>query len=55
MQNISDRHVKESNNELKIYVENDKIKQVFSRVYNPKTNGTVETFHKSARKYLVKE
>ena len=43
------------NKELKLYLEKEDIKQVFSRPYHPQSNGAVEALHKSVRKFLMKE
>ena len=43
------------NAELKIFLEKEGIKQVFSRVYHPQSNGAVEAVHKAVRKYLITE
>ena len=43
------------NKELRLYLENENIKQIFSRVYYPQSNGAVEAFHQSVRNYLLKE
>ena len=43
------------NSELKTFLENEGIKQVFSRIYHPQSNGTVEAIHKAIRKYLINE
>ena len=43
------------NKELRLYLENENIKQIFSRVYHPQSNRAVEAFHQSVRNYLLKE
>ena len=43
------------NKELKLYLEKEDIKQVFSRPYHPQSNGAVEALHKSVRKFLMNE
>ena len=43
------------NAELKSFLENEGIKQVFSRPYHPKSNGAVEAVHKTVKKYLTNE
>ena len=43
------------NKELRLYIENKNIKQIFSRVYHSQSNGAVEALHQSARKYLLNE
>ena len=43
------------NLELKIFLENEDIKQVFSRVYHPQSNGAVQAIHKTVRKFLLNE
>ena len=43
------------NSELKTFFENKEIKQVFSRVYHPQSNGAVEAVHKTVRKYLIND
>ena len=43
------------NAELKTFLANEGIKQVFSRVYHPQSNGAVEAVHKDVRKYLITE
>ena len=44
-----------NNSELKTFLKNEGIKQVFSRVYHPLLKGTVEAVHKAVRKYLINE
>jgi len=51
----SDKGTEFTNKELKVYLENQNIMQVFSRVRNPQTNGVVEAFHNTVRKYLLNE
>ena len=43
------------NVELKTFLANEGIKQVFSRVYHPQSNGAIEAVHKDVRKYLITE
>ena len=43
------------NRELKVYLENENIKLVFSRVKHPQTNGCIESSHKIVKKYLLNE
>ena len=43
------------NKELRLYLENENIKQIFSRVYHPQSIWAVEAFHQSVRNYLLKE
>ena len=43
------------NAELKTFLENEGIKQIFSRPYNPQSNGAVEVVDKSVKKYLANE
>jgi hypothetical protein len=43
------------NAELKTFLANEGIKQIFSRVYHPQSNGAVEAVHKDVRKYLITE
>ena len=51
----SDNGTEFKNLELKIFLENEDIKQVFSRVYHPQSNGVVEAIHKTVRKFLLNE
>lgn len=41
--------------ELKIYLENENIRQIFSSIRHPQTNGFVEATHKTVRSNLLKE
>ena len=43
------------NAELKTFLENEGIKQIFSGPYPPQSNGAVEAVHKSVKKYLANE
>ena len=43
------------NAELKTFLENEGIKQIFSRPYHSQSNGAVETVHKSVKNYLANE
>ena len=43
------------NAELKTFLENEGIKQIFSRLFHPQSNGAIEAVHKSVKKYLANE
>ena len=43
------------NRELKIYLENENICQIFSSIRHPQTNGCVEATHKTVRSNLLKK
>ena len=56
MKNIpTDNGTEFKNKELRFYLENENIKQIFSRFYHPQLNGSVEALHKSVKKYLLNE
>ena len=45
----TDNGTKFKNKELRLYLENENIKQIFSRVYHPQPNGSVEALDKFVR------